>query len=254
MTESNRRIDFVHRSLDAVWDMYERPEYKDRIDTMRALGYHTNVLDAVLSADTYIALDGSSKKTHNITNSGIDRSIGVLAMRPGETTSVHSTSHYLQYSDVETTSKDMVPIGAYTGAVVITSAQLHQEPTLSVAQYGRPTLFLRYDDKHSSAFAGATIHEMTHVAQNLDKSLFVTTDFEKSELLRRVNQELDAYDVQASVYENDFSITDGEQLMANLWQDYKRYHLKNRSATAEDLPDILKNPFMAKALGLEIAS
>lgn len=248
----NRRRDHVKRTLDSAWSQYEKPESKERIDLIRSLGFATHTLDCVFDPESYTTFDDAQLSDMMIESNSNASSIAVVALAPGERASVTATAHPLQNNldDEQFTNRLHAPIqaGASTHYPTFTDIDLRQ----TVIEYGRPTIVLPYSDNIPPTCPSAFFHEVTHVAQRIDRPVdrYDTDDamgFDKI----RINDELAAYAVQAVMLDDVFESADMSFDTALTVNAFRMQQLGRDSYTITDnlMDAIAADPLLKSALG-----
>lgn len=252
MTEHQKRADFVKRSFDVLFNYYSREPYRSRMDAMGQLGISTAVLDVVLNPETYVNIPTGEAASPELPFGDDSNHIGVVAVNPGEKVSLTVGRHPLQQSDVTESITTTTKIPDGVGASVYSPGRVttFDEPSDAIYQYLRPTLFLPYEGREHE-YSTVLIHELTHVAQMLMRSVRTYKDSESGELDRMVedyNNELDAYQMQEDVFGRDTSdiidfLLDATTGTSITVQSYRRRHLKNTGGyvTRENLDAIRRD-------------
>lgn len=209
MIESQKRSDFVKRSLDAFQTYAEREPYKSRLDALRHMGMSAAVLDVVFNPETYQHVAFKDGVETELPFDETSNGIGVVVMRPGEVAKLTVTKHPLQQVAVSPVKiKTSFLDGA--GAITYNSSNVSHADGKMIYTYRRPTLLLPYDDNRHYEFPSVLAHEQTHIAQQLNHQVRVFDDTKSGSLDMMVddyNREFDAYGLQYDMFSNELDET-----------------------------------------------
>lgn len=228
MTDAVKRADFVKRSFEVFHGYCEREPYRSRLETLQQLGYSAEIWDTVFNPDAFVPLPFESGDTVDLPFDSDSHKFGVVAIRPDECLRLNVDTHPLQGTSYSKTSRVLTfPEGA--GASTINDVNVRPIGDKYEHVYGRPTLFLPYDDDRSHEYATVLAHETRHVMQQLVWPLrtYNVPDGGEDKMIDDFNNELEAYQFQEDMFGLDVDfIMDATASMACTVVSYRKRKLR----------------------------
>lgn len=259
MKESQRRSDYVKRSLDVFHSYASREPYKTRIDALYQTGMRATVLDTAFNPEIYEPVTFIDGVPTELPFDDSSNSIGVVAIRPDESTSVVIGSHPLQeIASLPSILEVSFPYGAggsVQNIMTVSNIAIGNSAVVRAYVYHRPTLILPYDDKRTHEYPSVLAHEFLHNAQQIDQQTRVYDASEAGEGDRMIddyNREFDAYRLQYDMFidEIDETLMDPTMSKASEVALYRKRLLGSADgyATRETLDDIRRHYSIGRIL------
>jgi hypothetical protein len=203
MSRFTEKEDYIKRSLEGAWKYMDKPDFVERTERLQDFGIRAEVSDVLYSLDTYVPVGVSDGDYLRSLGDDDERSIAVIALEPGETIEARISRHRLQGDATDfvkakfTQESDM---GAQTFAP--THIERYSDNDEMTVRAMRPTVALTYEDGKEKVSPMIIHHELFHAAMRLNTPDVRYKDNPTDQLIHYTNEEFDAYDFQATLFES----------------------------------------------------